>query len=84
MTKSGLKLNLGKCIWCLVSARGIEANPEKIVAIMNMRPPATRKQVQKLMGRLAAVNRFIARSAEKGLPFFRILRNTEHFEWGPE
>ena len=36
------------------------------------------------MGRLAALNKFIARSAEKGLLFFRILQNTEHFEWGPE
>ena len=48
---------------------------------MNMKPPATRKQVHKLAGRLAALNRIIARSAEKGLPFFRIVRNTKHFEW---
>jgi len=69
---------------CLVSARGIEANPEKIAVIVNMKPPTTKKQVQKRTGRLAALNKFIARSAEKGLLFFRILQNTEHFEWGPE
>ena len=73
-----------KLLGCLVSARGIEANPEKIAAIVNMKPPTSRKQVQKLTRRLAALNRFIARSVERGLPFFRILRNTEHFEWGPE
>jgi hypothetical protein len=39
-----------------VSARGIEANPEKIVAIVNMKPPTNRKQVQMLTGGLAALN----------------------------
>ena len=73
----------GKLLGCLVSARGIEANPEKIVAIVNMQPPASRKQVQKLTGRLAALNRFISRSAERGIPFFRTLRSLDHFEWAP-
>lgn len=50
LTKSGHKLNPKKCIFItkkgklpdyLVSARGIEVNPEKIAAIMNMKPPAT-------------------------------------------
>jgi hypothetical protein len=40
--------------------------------------------VQKLTSRLAALNRFIARSAKKGLPFFRTLWSSDHFEWGPE
>lgn len=82
LTKSGLKLNPEKCLFgikkekllgCLVSARGIEANLEKIATMMNKKPPATKKQVQKLTGRIAALNRFITRSAKKGLPFFRIL-----------
>ena len=82
LTKSGLKINPEKCIFgikkgkllgCLVSARGIEANPKKIAAMMNKKPPATKKQVHKLMGRIAALNRFITRSAKKGLPFFSIL-----------
>ena len=64
----------GKLLGCLVSARGIEANPKKIAAMMNMKPPASKKQVQKLTDRLAAWNRFISRSVEKGLPF------SEHFE----
>jgi len=49
-----------------------------------MKPPASKKQVQKLTGRLAALNRFISRSAETGLPFFRILQSSDHFEWGHE
>ena len=47
-----------------------------------MQPPTNRKQVQKLTGRLAALNRFIARSVERGLPFFRVFRNSDLFEWG--
>jgi hypothetical protein len=74
----------GKLLGCLVSARAIEANPKKIAAIMNMKPPASKKQVQKLTCRLAALNRFISRSAEKGLPIFRTLRSLDHFEWGHE
>lgn len=93
LRKSSLKLNPEKCIFgiqkgkllgCLVSDRGIEANPEKIAAIANMQPPSTRKQVQRLIDRLGALNRFIARSAERGLPFFRVLRNAYIFEWGSE
>ena len=89
LRKSGLKLNLDKCIFginkdklldCLVLARDIEANPKKIAAIVNMKPPTSRKQVQKLTNRLVALNRFISRSAEKGIPFFRTLRSSDHFE----
>jgi len=69
----GLKLNPEKCIFgmskgkllgCLISAKGIEANLEKIDAIHNMEPPTSRKLAQRLVGRLAALNRFISRSVE--------------------
>ena len=63
-----------KLLGCLVSARGIEANPKKIAAMMNMKPPASKKQVQKLTDRLAAWNRFISRSVEKGLPFLELFK----------
>jgi hypothetical protein len=36
-------INKGKLLGCLVSARGIEANPKKIAAIVNMKPPASKK-----------------------------------------
>ncbi|XP_023890188.1 uncharacterized protein LOC112002261 [Quercus suber] len=41
----------------MVSQRGIEANPEKVQAIINMASPKTIKEVQKLTGRIAALNR---------------------------
>jgi hypothetical protein len=86
--RAGLKLNPEKCVFgvkkgkilgCLVSTKGIEANPSKIEAILRMEPPKSRKGVQRLTGRLASLNRFISRSAERNLPFFEILKSAEVF-----
>nr|CCI55289.1 PH01B001G05.12 [Phyllostachys edulis] len=91
--KHRLKLNPKKCVFgvssgkllgFLVSIRGIETNPEKIQAIVQMRPPTTKKEIQKLTGCMAALSRFIARLGEKGLPFFKLLRKHEGFEWSKE
>jgi hypothetical protein len=59
-----------------------EDNPNKIEAILRMRPPSTKKGAQRLAGRLASLNRFISRSAERNLPFFEILKSAEVFQWG--
>jgi hypothetical protein len=67
-----------------VSHRGIEANPTKIQAIINMTPPQSARDVQRLTGRLAALNRFISKSAERSLPFLKTLRSAKDFAWGPE
>ena len=67
------KLNPNKCIFgvpsgkllgFIISHRNIEANPEKISTITNMRAPTTIKDVQKLTGCTAALNRFISRLGE--------------------
>jgi hypothetical protein len=90
--QAGLKLNPEKCVFgvkkgkflgCLVSKKGIEANPSKIEAILRMEPPNSKKGAQWLAGRLASLNRFISRSAERNLPFFEILKLAEVFQWGP-
>jgi ribonuclease HI len=73
----------GKFLGCLVSTKGIEANPCKIEAILRMEPPSTKKGAQRLIGRLASLNRFICRSAERNLPFFEVLKSAEVFQWGP-
>jgi hypothetical protein len=88
--QAGLKLNPEKCVFgvkkgkflgCMVSTKGIEANPSKIEAILRMEPPSTKKGAQGLAGRLASLNRFISRSAERNLPFFEILKSAEVFQW---
>ena len=79
-------------LWCpsrkllgfIVSHRGIEANPEKINAIMAMQSPTIVKDVQKLMGCMAALNRFLSRLGQRGLPFFMLLKRQDKFQWNPE
>jgi ribonuclease HI len=68
----------------IVSERSIEANPEKIAAITNMGPIKDLKGVQRVMGCLAALSRFISRLGEKGLPLYCLLRKTERFTWTSE
>jgi hypothetical protein len=86
--RAGLKLNpdkyvfgvkKGKFLGCLVSTMGIEANPNKIEAIFRMEPPKSRKGAQRLAGRLASLNKFISRSAERSLSFFKVLKLAEVF-----
>ena len=68
----------------LVSIKGIEANTDKIVALCNIEEPESIRDVQKLTGRIAALNRFIPRSADRSLPVFKVLRTSQKFEWGEQ
>ena len=86
-----MKLNPSKCVFgiasskflgFMVSQRGIEANPEKVQAIINMALPWTVKEVQKLTGRIAALSRFVSRAIDKCLPFFKTLKQA--FAWTDE
>jgi ribonuclease HI len=88
-----VKLNPEKCVFgvprgmllgFIVSERGIEANPEKITTITNMGPIKDLKGVQRVMGCLTALSRFISCLGEKGLPLYRLLRKAERFTWTPE
>lgn len=66
----------------MITERGIKANPVKIEYIRRMKPPTMKKGVQKLTGRLASLNKFISRSAEKSPPFFKVLKGSENLQWG--
>ncbi|XP_073137174.1 uncharacterized protein [Henckelia pumila] len=68
----------------MVTRRVIEANPEKVQAIISMSSPKNIQEVKRLIGRITALARFISRSAEKSLPFFKALRKTKDFEWSDE
>jgi hypothetical protein len=87
------KLNPNKCVFevpsgqllgFLVSHRGIKASTKQIQDIIEMGPPRYVRDVQKLTGYMAALNRFISRLGEKGLPFFKLLKKTGKFEWTEE
>jgi hypothetical protein len=87
------KLNQTKCVFRVPSAKllgfivsnwGIEANPMKILAITGMEAPAIIKDVQKLTGCMAALNRFISQLGERGLPFLKLLKRQDKFQWTEE
>ena len=91
LRRFNMKLNPSKCIFrvssekflrFMVSHRGIEANPEKIKAILNMKPPQSIKEIQSLTRRVAALNRFVSKATDKCLPFFKVLKKA--FEWMDE
>ncbi|XP_065015514.1 uncharacterized protein LOC135642962 [Musa acuminata AAA Group] len=93
LRKYGMSLNPAKCTFGVISGkflgfiiheRGIDANPEKVRAIINMQPPRTIKDLQRLNGRLVAMSRFLARSGDRCLPFFRALKNPKNFQWTTE
>ena len=81
-SKCAFGVSLGKFLGFMVSHRGIEANPEKIKAILNMKPPQSIKEVQSLTRRVAALNRFVSKATDKCLPFFKVLKKA--FEWMDE
>ena len=83
-----MKLNPSKCAFgvtawkflrFMVSQKGIEANPNKIRAIVEMAPPKNIREVQSLNGKVVALNRFVLKATNKCLPFFGTLK--KFFEW---
>ncbi|XP_048493061.1 uncharacterized protein LOC125493630 [Beta vulgaris subsp. vulgaris] len=88
-----MKLNPKKCVFgvrsgkflgFMVSERGIDANPDKVKVISDLPEPKSIRDIQRLTGRMAALTRFVSKSAEKALSFFKILRGNKKFEWGDE
>jgi len=71
----------GKFIGFMVNNRGIEANPEKSKALIDMRLPIRVKDVQSLNGQVVALSRFNLKATDKCLPFFDILKKAKSFEW---
>ena len=75
------KVAAEKFLSFMVNHRGIEANPKKIQALIDMWSPSKTKEVQSLTGRVAALSRFISRATDKCLPFFDSLKGSKRFLW---
>ena len=93
LKRQKLRLNASKCsfgvglrkfLGYMVTHRGIEVNPNQISAINSLQPPQNPKEVQKITGMMAALNRFISRSAERCRPFFLLLHKWKEFQWSEE
>jgi hypothetical protein len=90
---NGVKLNPEKCVFgvprgmllgYIISQSGIEPNPEKVTALERMGPIRDLKGVQKVLGCLAALIRFISPLGEKEMPLYRLLKKHERFSWTVE
>nr|KYP65417.1 Retrovirus-related Pol polyprotein from transposon 17.6 [Cajanus cajan] len=77
--KCSFEVQAGKFLGFLLTHHGIEANPDKCSAIINMRSPSTMKEVQQLAGRMASLSRFLSRAVDKALPLIQCLKKNDRF-----
>ncbi|XP_025678326.1 uncharacterized protein [Arachis hypogaea] len=74
----------GKFLGFMLTSRGIEANPEKCEAILNMASPKIVKQVQQLAGKVAALSRFLPAASSRSYHFFQTISKNKKFQWTEE
>jgi hypothetical protein len=93
LRKYKLRLNPKKCVFgastgkllgYMVSERGIEVDPVKVRAILEMPAPKTEKEVRGLLGRLQYISRFIARLTPICEPIFKLLKKNAQIKWTEE
>ena len=93
LRKHQMHLNLDKCAFVLTSGkflgfmvqqRGIEANHDKIWAVLGRKSPSTIKEVQSLAGRITALSRFISKATDWCKPFFKALKEGKKLQWTTE
>ena len=77
--KCAFGMSAGKFLGFIVNHRGIEANPDKIKAVLDIPSPSGIKEVQRLTGSIAALRRFVSRASDKCQPFFQVLKKA--FQW---
>ena len=82
--KCAFGVSAGKFLGFMVTQRGIEANPLQLKAILQSPTPSSKKEIQQLTGRLAALGRFISRFTDRLKPFFTTLRGASRAEWDEE
>ena len=78
-SKCAFGVSAGKFLGFIVNSQGIEANPEKIKAMLDMLLPSNIKDIQRLTGRIAALSRFVSKASNKCQPFFQVLKKA--FQW---
>ncbi|GJR72125.1 reverse transcriptase domain-containing protein [Tanacetum coccineum] len=93
LRKINMKLNHKKCTFgtvegtflgYMISPEGIKPCPDKTEAVVQISSPQTIKEVQSLNRKLASLNRFLSKSAEKSLPLFKTLKKCikkSDFHW---
>nr|GEV33699.1 reverse transcriptase domain-containing protein [Tanacetum cinerariifolium] len=96
LRKINMKLNPKKCTFgveegmflgYMVNTKGIKVCRDKVEGVLSLPSLKCLKDVQMLNGKLASLNKFLAKSAEKSLPFFKTLKKCtkkSNFQWNAE
>ena len=93
LRKFKLKLNPAKCTFgvksgkllgFVVSQKGIEVDPDKMHAIIEMPAPNTEKEVRGFLGRLNYIARFISKLTATCEPIFKLLRKNQVVKWNED
>ncbi|KAK1605721.1 hypothetical protein QYE76_029394 [Lolium multiflorum] len=93
--KFGLRMNPKKCAFgvtagqflgFLVHERGIEIGLKSQEAVRTMQPPTTKKELQRLIGKINFVRRFISNLSGRIEPFMALVKtkSDDEFHWGAE
>ncbi|KAM2676695.1 hypothetical protein EV1_003341 [Malus domestica] len=77
--KCAFGVGSGKFLGFMISQRGIEANPEKIKAILDMKESVTSKDIHSLIGKVAALTRVISKATDRCAPFFKALKGSKKY-----
>ena len=93
LRKFKLRLNLAKCTFgvksgkllgFMVSQKGIEVDPDKVRAILEMLVPQTEKEVRGFLGRLNYIARFISQLTATCEPIFKLLCKNQIVRWNED
>nr|CAN82186.1 hypothetical protein VITISV_031111 [Vitis vinifera] len=79
--KCAFSVSVGKFLGFMVSQRGIEVSLDQVKAVMETPPPRSKKELQRLTGKLVALGRFIARFTDELRPFFLAIRKAGANGW---
>ena len=82
--KCAFGVSAGKFLGFMVTQRGIEENPLQLKAILQSPTPLSKKEVQQLTDRLAALGIFISLFTDRLKPFFTTLKGASRIEWAEE
>ena len=92
LSAAGVTLNVNKCIFSaprikflgnVVSANGIEADPDKITAIVNLPAPSNVHDVRIFLGMVNHMDKFPEHLADKTKPLRDLVQKESQWIWGP-
>ena len=72
--KCTFRVTTGKLLEFMVSQRGLEVDLDKIKEIVEMKPPRTKKEIRRFLGRIQYINRFITQLTMTCEPIFQLLK----------